>query len=201
MPSAITAMDWNPSWSWSLWALFTYYLVSLYEKSDNVASMNEKKWKQKMLSHVLVSPWTVACQASLYLGFPRQEYWSGLPFSSPGDLSNSRFKPMSLALAGVFFTMESPGKAWVLISLPCLMGLSRRHETHGSEKKCSFLPLFLHWSPKPQFPQGNMKRANGWCYRRRLRNIITVYSGGRHCIIQSWKQTCPLLGREIPSVS
>ena len=83
MPSAITAMDWNPSWSWSLWALFTYYLVSLYEKSDNVTSMNEKKWKQKMLGHVLVSPWTVACQASLSLGFPRQEYWSGLPFSSP----------------------------------------------------------------------------------------------------------------------
>ena len=36
----------------------------------------------------LLTPWTVACQAPLSLGFPRQEYWHGLPFPSPGDLSN-----------------------------------------------------------------------------------------------------------------
>ena len=42
------------------------------------------------LSHVWLSstPWTVARQAPLSLGFPRQEYWSGLPFPSPGDLPN-----------------------------------------------------------------------------------------------------------------
>jgi len=34
------------------------------------------------------------------MGFPRQEYWSGLPFSSPGDLPEPRIEPMSLALAG-----------------------------------------------------------------------------------------------------
>ena len=69
VPSGITALDWNPSWSWSLWALFSYYLVRLYEKSYSVTSMNEKKWK--MLSHVFVTPWTTACQTSLSLGFPR----------------------------------------------------------------------------------------------------------------------------------
>jgi len=44
-------------------------------------------------------PWTVVCHAPLSMGFPRQEYWSGLPFPSPGDLPNPGFKPMSLALA------------------------------------------------------------------------------------------------------
>ena len=34
----------------------------------------------------LATPWTVACQAPLSMGFPRQEYWSGVPFPSPGDL-------------------------------------------------------------------------------------------------------------------
>ena len=58
--------------------------------------------------------WTVAHQAPLSMGFPRQEYWSGLPFPSPGDLPNSRTEPasfMSAALAGRFFTTEPPGKS------------------------------------------------------------------------------------------
>ena len=44
------------------------------------------------------TPWTVACQAPLSMKFSRQEYWSGLPFSSPGDLSDPGIKPRSLAL-------------------------------------------------------------------------------------------------------
>ena len=40
------------------------------------------------LCPTLATPWTVACQAPLSMGFSRQEYWSGLPFPSPGDLSN-----------------------------------------------------------------------------------------------------------------
>ena len=39
-----------------------------------------------------VTPWTVALQAPLSMGFPRQEYWTGLPFSSPGDLPNPEIK-------------------------------------------------------------------------------------------------------------
>ena len=65
-----------------------------------------------LLSHVgLQTPWTVACQTPLSLEFPRQEYWSGLPFPTPGDLPNPGIKTMSLpspALAGRFFTTATP---------------------------------------------------------------------------------------------
>ena len=51
-----------------------------------------------------MTPWTIAHQAPLSMGFPRQEYWSGLLFPSPGDLSDSGMEPASPALAGRFFT-------------------------------------------------------------------------------------------------
>ena len=56
----------------------------------------------------------VACQ-SLSMGFPRQEYWSGLPFLSPGDLPNSGVKPTSPAVAGRLFTTEPPGKSQIYL--------------------------------------------------------------------------------------
>ena len=65
------------------------------------------------LSHVwlFVSPWTVARQAPLSVGFSRQEYWSGLPFPSPGDLPNTGIKPGSTILQADALTSEPPGKA------------------------------------------------------------------------------------------
>ena len=58
-----------------------------------------------------VTPWTVARQALLSMGFPRQEYWSGLPFHPPGDLPDPGVKPMPPALAGRFFTTGPPRKS------------------------------------------------------------------------------------------
>ena len=68
-----------------------------------------------LLSHVqlFVTPWTIACQAPLPMEFSRQAYWSGLPFPSPGDLSDPGIDPLFLvspALAGGFFTTRPPGK-------------------------------------------------------------------------------------------
>ena len=60
------------------------------------------------------TPWTAACQAPLSMRFSRQEYWSGLPFPSPGDLPDSGIKLLSQVsptLAGGFFTTAPPGKA------------------------------------------------------------------------------------------
>ena len=59
----------------------------------------------------LATPWTVACQAPLSMGFSRQEYWSGLPFPSPGDLPDLGIEPGFPPLAGGFFTTEPPGKS------------------------------------------------------------------------------------------
>ena len=49
------------------------------------------------MSNSFATPWNVAHQASLFMGFPRQEYWNGLSFPSPGDLPNSGIKPRSPA--------------------------------------------------------------------------------------------------------
>ena len=55
------------------------------------------------------TPWTVAHQVLLFMGFSRQEYWSGLPLPSPGGLPDPGIEPASPALAGGFFTAEPPG--------------------------------------------------------------------------------------------
>ena len=61
-------------------------------------------------SNSFATPWTVAHQAPLSMGCSRQEYWSGLPFPSPGDLPDPGIEHASPALAGGFFTTEPPGK-------------------------------------------------------------------------------------------
>ena len=52
----------------------------------------------------VATPWTVAHQAPLSMGFPRQEYWSRLPFPSPGNLPDPGIEPKSPALTDGFFT-------------------------------------------------------------------------------------------------
>ena len=59
---------------------------------------------------LFATPWIVAHEAPLFMGFSRQEYWSGLPCPSPGDLPEPGIKPESLrspALAGRFFTTST----------------------------------------------------------------------------------------------
>ena len=65
-------------------------------------------------ARLFATPWTVAYQAPLSLGFSRQEYWSGLPCPSPGDLPNPGIEAgslVSLALAGRFFTTSATWQA------------------------------------------------------------------------------------------
>ena len=63
-----------------------------------------------VVSDSLWAPWTVACPAPLSMRFPKQEYWSGFSFPSPGDLPDPGIEPSSPALAGGFFTTKPPGK-------------------------------------------------------------------------------------------
>ena len=73
----------------------------------------------------LATLWTVAHQTPLSMGFPRQEYWSGLPFPSSGDLPNPGTKPASPAFAGGLFTTEPAGKSYIYI------GVSNSLQPHG----------------------------------------------------------------------
>ena len=77
-----------------------------------------------MLNHfsgVSATPWTIALQVPLSMGFSRQEYWSGLPSPPPGDLPNPGMEPLSLSLlywqAGSL-PLAPPGKpdVWVVMS-------------------------------------------------------------------------------------
>ena len=65
-----------------------------------------------MLSHVQLfeTPWAVAHQALLSLGFPRQQYWRGLPFPPTGDLPDPGIEPGSPALRADSLPSEPPGK-------------------------------------------------------------------------------------------
>ena len=85
--------------------------LNFYEKLLRQAGF--KAWSEvKSLSRVwlFVTPWTVAHQAPPSMGFSRQEYWSGLPFPSPGHLPNPGIEPGSLALWADALTSELPGK-------------------------------------------------------------------------------------------
>ena len=70
------------------------------------------------LSHVwlFATLWTVAHQAALSMGFSRQEYWSGLPFPSPGDLFWPRDQTQVSCIAGRFFTLWATREAFIFIS-------------------------------------------------------------------------------------
>ena len=68
----------------------------------------------KLLSPVrlFATPWTVAYQAPLSMGFSRQEYWSGVPLPSLGDIPNLGIKPRSPTLQADILLSEPPGKPW-----------------------------------------------------------------------------------------
>ena len=67
-----------------------------------------------------MTPWTVAHQAPLSMEFSRQEYWSGLPFPSPGDLPDPGLKPMFPTLLADSLLSESPGAGRVVLKTPFL---------------------------------------------------------------------------------
>ena len=92
-----------------------------------------------------VTAWTVACQPPLSMGFPRQKYWSGLPYPPPGDLPQPGIKPTSPALAGGFFTTEPPGKpVKPLLCAKQYLNLTHRTLFHSAKTPlCSSICLSL----------------------------------------------------------
>ena len=76
------------------------------------------------------TPWTVACQAPLSMGFSKQEYWSGLPCPPPGGLPNPGMEPVSPTLAGGFFSSEPPGKPRMVNKLLQLINKYQLMKSH-----------------------------------------------------------------------
>ena len=71
---------------------------------------SESESKVTQSCPTVCDPWTVAHQASPSMGFSRQEYWSGLPFPSPGDLLDPGIEPRSPTLQADTLTWDPPGK-------------------------------------------------------------------------------------------
>ena len=88
--------------------------------------------------------WTAVWQSPLSMGFSRQEYWSGLPFSPPGDLPNPGIEPVSLmspALAGRFFTTRATWEALYVITLRV-----KRKIISPSNYASDFWPCLTAWA-------------------------------------------------------
>ena len=124
--------DQNPPCPGVMRAAFPTALCSsvlLTRHWDNQARTPDPSWlRVQSLSRVrfFATPWTVACQAPLSMGFPRQEYWSGWPFPSPGDLPDPGIEPASPALAGGFFTTAPAGQPFLPpLQVPALESASR----------------------------------------------------------------------------
>ena len=101
------------------------------------------------------TPWTIAHQAPLCMEFSRQEYWSGLPFPTSGDLPDPAIKPTSPALASRFFTTELPGKPRLLCTwqlnmhiVKCLQICKNEymHDIQYMLSKTSII-MYYYWLP------------------------------------------------------
>ena len=83
---------------------------------------------------ILVNPWTVAHQAPLFMKLRRQEYWTGLPFPSPGDLPDPGTEPGSPTLQADSLPIELPGKPGHFM-LPIVNANPKEDEDLTHEKK------------------------------------------------------------------
>ena len=101
------------------------------KSSSEVACSGAEEVKLLSPVRLFVTPWTVAYQASLSMGFSRQEYWSGLPWPSPGDLPDPGIEPESPALQADALPSEPPGKPWCRrgVISTCKRGLLWREGT------------------------------------------------------------------------
>ena len=90
------------------------YSLSLMQKRKVVSLQCVCVFSRRVMSDSSRPPWTVACQPSLSMGFSRQEYWSGLPFPSLGDLPGSGVKPVSPTLADSLYWATREASLWYL---------------------------------------------------------------------------------------
>ena len=139
--------------------------------------------KVKSLSRVrlFVTPWTVAHQAPPSMGFSRQEYWSGLPFPSPGDLSDPGIEPRSPALQADTWTSEPPG------SPKCHLAQFMYYVNWGRGwEKGLVIFLFVLKKNKLEF-------SGPWC--------VCVISAAQSCLILCGPMDCSPPGSSVHGIS
>ena len=98
--------------------LYSCHEILLFSFKEEHISDPQSSLSTFVLSHfsrvrLFATPWTVVRQAPLSMAFSRQEYWSGLPFPSPGHLPHPGIKHGSLALQACSLPSEPPGKPTV----------------------------------------------------------------------------------------
>ena len=101
------------------------------------------------LSQLFATLWTVGCQAPLSMEFSTQEYWSGLPFPTPGDLPDPGIEPASLAspaLADRFFTTALPGKPLPFLSVQFSLSVVSNSATPRTGACQASLSINNSWS-------------------------------------------------------
>ena len=106
-------------------------------------------FSRSVVSDSFETPWTSDRQAPLSIGFPRQEYWSGLPFPPPGDLPHPETKPTFPALAGRFFTAEPPRKTKGWLGVYNVLVSGTKQNLHKTRNKVSSLKEHII-SSRPQ---------------------------------------------------
>ena len=125
--------------------------------------------KVKSLSHVqlFATRWTVAHQAPPSMGFSRQEYWSGLPFLSPGDLPNPGIKPRSPALQADAFNLWATREAH-----ECSNYCTNALISHASKVLLKILQARLQQYMNRELPD---VQAGFWKGRRTRDQIANIY--------------------------
>ena len=113
--------------------------------------------------------WTVAHQSPLSMGFPRQEFWHGLLFPSPGDLPSPGIEPTSPVLEGRFFTTEPPGSPLLTISSLHSLSHVQLFVTHGLQR--TRLPC-------PSLTPGACSNScpSNWWYHPTISSCVVPYS-------------------------
>ena len=143
----------------------------------------------KSLSHIgpFATPWTIAYQAPLSMGFSRQEYCSGLPFPSLGDLPNPGIELVSPSLQADTLLSEPPGKPYMAIKI-----LNQMEGRKSTIPKCLFCsPSYLEqrgltasWSihcanslcQRPQLPVISSRGELVWIYRfSSMRSLLYIH--------------------------
>ena len=102
-------------------------------------------FSRSVVSDSFVTPWTVVRQALLSMGFPRQEYWSGLPFPSSGDLPDSGIKLCLLHCQADSLLLSHRGSPHVLVGMPLLSARMEKAMAPYS----STLAWKISWTEEP----------------------------------------------------